>query len=171
MHTRAVLLSASHMQCLWHIGKVTRPVLPPKQKSNKIGHLTWSTQEMCGWVPFYVCVCVSTRLCVWVCERETVFVCAHVAPAGSACKARDRCLIIASLWFGPLTQVSAAGTDLVSWAQCQGMGTSRTKPPMTHIKPKVALRLCDFDVSFDIDCHDCDWCLLRYCAASFEMCR
>lgn len=86
MHTRAVRLLASHMHCLWRIGKVIRPALPlqTEEKEEK-DCLTWNTQEMCGWLLVCVCVCVCVCFCVRACMDACMYtqlyisMCMHVS--------------------------------------------------------------------------------------------
>lgn len=99
MHTRAVWLSASHMQRLWRIGKVIRPALPLPTEEKEEKTVLHETHRKCVGDCLYVCVCVS--ICVFVCAHA----CTCPLVLSSASKAGDQCLVIACLWLHSLSRL------------------------------------------------------------------
>ena len=122
MHTRAVWLSASHMQCLWRIGKVIRPVLPLQQKRKK-KRPSYMKRTGNVWVTAFkrVCVCVCVCVCVSVC------VCVCVPVWSSAQRVGDQCLVIVCLWLLSLSRLQLQLQPIKTALTAMGRPAQQTK--------------------------------------------
>lgn len=79
MSTCAVWLSASHMLCVWRIGKVIRPVLPLQTQEKEEKTILHETRRKCVGDCRVVNVCVCGRICVHVCHVSIVnFLTSHI---------------------------------------------------------------------------------------------